>query len=117
MRNGLIVDEDGTKRWYQNNLLHQTDGPAVELVNGIKEWYQHGQRHRTNGPAVEYADGDKEWYQHGLLHRIDGPAVEHYTDNIQRWCVEGVAYDFNDWLELVDTYTEVEKTLMRLKHA
>jgi hypothetical protein len=59
---------------------------------GTKFWYQNDQRHRTNGPAVERADGTRTWY------------------------INGVWYDFNDWLELVDI-TEVQKTLMRLQYA
>jgi hypothetical protein len=28
MKNGLIVDKDGTKRWYKNDQYHREDGPA-----------------------------------------------------------------------------------------
>jgi hypothetical protein len=34
MKNGLIIDEDGDKIWYLNDLLHREDGPAVEHANG-----------------------------------------------------------------------------------
>jgi hypothetical protein len=33
------IDESGTKRWYLNDKLHRTDGPAVEYANGSKLWY------------------------------------------------------------------------------
>ena len=66
MKNGLIIDEDGNKRWYQNDLLHRTDGPAVEYADGDTRWYQNGKRHRTDGPAIEFGDGDKSWYYMGL---------------------------------------------------
>ena len=92
MRNGLITSSRGSKRWYQNNQLHRTDGPAVE-----------------------YAEGDKFWYHNGLLHRIDGPAVEYENGN-KHWYINGVQYDFNNWLELVD-FTEPQKTVMRLQYA
>lgn len=44
------------------DLLHRTNGPAVEFVDGIKEWWQNGQLHRLDGPAVERPDGHKEWW-------------------------------------------------------
>jgi hypothetical protein len=92
MRNRMIRDDRGNKFWYQNDLLHRTDGPAIEFASGAKSWYHNGLRHRTDGPAIERADGDKYWY------------------------IKGVDYTFNNWLELVNT-TEVQKTLMRLQYA
>jgi hypothetical protein len=59
--------------------------------------------------------GDKFWYQKDLFHRIDGPAVE-LASGYKRWYLNGVQYDFNDWLNLVN-YTEPQKTLMRLQYA
>jgi hypothetical protein len=38
MRDGLHINADGDKRWYLNDHLHRTDGPAVELANGNKRW-------------------------------------------------------------------------------
>jgi hypothetical protein len=115
MRNGMIVDENGDKFWYQNDQLHRTDGPAAELANGTRMWYQNNKRHRTDGPAVEFASGAKSWYQNNQRHRIDGPAVE-FIDGTKAWWFKGVQYDLNDWIELVST-TEVQKTLMRLQYA
>jgi len=60
------VNDDGTKRWYQNDKLHRTDGPAIEYDDGTKRWYQNDKLHRTDGPAVEYADGSKEWFLEGI---------------------------------------------------
>jgi hypothetical protein len=115
MRNGMIRDDQGNKRWYHNGLRHRTNGPAIEYANGERIWYQNNQLHRTNGPAIEFAYGDKAWYQNNKRHRTDGPAVE-YTDGYKAWWFKGVEYDFNDWLNLVDI-TEVQKTLMRLQYA
>ncbi len=28
MKNGMIVDTDGTKRYFKNDQLHREDGPA-----------------------------------------------------------------------------------------
>ncbi len=83
-----IEGADGTKLWYQNGKLHRTDGPAIEYANGGKEWYQNGKLHRTDGPAVEWADGGKEWYLNGKLHRTDGPAVE-WADGTKEWYLNG----------------------------
>jgi len=38
MKDGLVIDEEGTRRWYQNGRLHRTDGPAIEWANGHR-WY------------------------------------------------------------------------------
>lgn len=65
MKNGLIIETDGTKRWYKDDKLHRADGPAAEFADGVKCWYLDGKRHRTDGPAVEYADGYKVWYLDG----------------------------------------------------
>jgi hypothetical protein len=115
MRNGLITNSQGHRRWYQNDQLHRIDGPAIEYADGNKLWYQNDQRHRIDGPAVEYAEGDKFWYQNNQLHRTDGPAIE-LENGDKHWYIRGVRYDLNDWLELVD-FTEVQKTVMRLQYA
>jgi hypothetical protein len=36
------TDADGTKRWYLDDKLHRTDGPAIEYTNGDKIWYLDG---------------------------------------------------------------------------
>jgi hypothetical protein len=92
MRNGMITNKDGDQFWYQNN-----------------------QRHRIDGPAVEYAGGERRWFQKDLLHRIDGPAIE-LKNGAKFWYINGVQYELNDWLNLVD-FTEPQKTVMRLRYA
>jgi len=62
MKNGLDIDEDGTKRYYLNGKLHRLDGPAITYKHGNKVWYQNGLLHREDGPACEFANGDKHWY-------------------------------------------------------
>jgi CTP:phosphocholine cytidylyltransferase-like protein len=62
----VTVDDYGTKRWYLNEKLHRTDGPAIERTSGTKEWYLNGERHREDGPAIEYADGSKYWFLNGV---------------------------------------------------
>ena len=41
-KDGLTIDEYGTKHWYLNGKLHRTDGPAIEYRNGTKCWYLNG---------------------------------------------------------------------------
>jgi hypothetical protein len=62
MKNGLIVDIYGTKRWYKNDLPHRTDGPAIIHSDGTEMWYFEGKLHRTDGPAIIEFDGYKEWW-------------------------------------------------------
>jgi len=38
----MEIDEDGTKRWLLNGLLHREDGPAIELASGYMRWYING---------------------------------------------------------------------------
>jgi hypothetical protein len=65
MKNGLIIDEFGSKFYYLNNKFHKEDGPAIESFNGDKYWYLNGKHHREDGPALEYPSGYKEWYLNG----------------------------------------------------
>ncbi len=66
MRDGLDIDNEGTKRRYLNGEYHRTDGPAIEYSNGDEFWFLNGKRHRTDGPAIEYTDGTKYWYLNGM---------------------------------------------------
>lgn len=67
MKNGLIIDSYGNRRWYKDNLFHREDGPAIERNDGYKAWYLCGKRHREDGPAVELSDGNKIWYHTGKV--------------------------------------------------
>ena len=66
MRQGLIVDVDGTKRWYKDDKLHREDGPAIEKTTGDKSWWFNDKLHREDGPAMECLSGYKEWYLNGV---------------------------------------------------
>ena len=92
------VNTDGTRWWYnENNLLHRTDGPAMEYADGSKHWYLNNQLHRTDGPAIESADGTKDWYLHGKRHRTDGPAVE-CANGDKYWFLNGVKLTESEFL-------------------
>jgi hypothetical protein len=74
----MIIDAEGTERWYKNDVLHRDgDEPAIIRVTGGKSWYKNDKRHRDGDePAIIYANGDKEWYINDKLHREnDQPAV------------------------------------------
>ena len=43
MKDGLNIDNGGTKRWYLNDEFHRTDGPAIEYIDGDKAWYLNGE--------------------------------------------------------------------------
>ena len=47
-----IVDEFGNRKWLLSNLLHRTDGPAMEWTSRKQEWWLNGVLHRENGPAL-----------------------------------------------------------------
>jgi len=59
------IDHRGSTRWYQNNVLHRDDGPAIEWWDGHKQWCQNGVLHRDDGPAIVCPDGYKEWWLQG----------------------------------------------------
>ena len=72
----MIVGEDGTKRWFnEDGQLHCRDGPAIIHPDGSEMWYQNGQLHREDGPAVIWEDGEKEWW------------------------IEGKRYSFQEWTD------------------
>lgn len=43
--------------WWQDELFHREDGPAVVYTNGAESWYKHGKRHREDGPAHTRPNG------------------------------------------------------------
>jgi hypothetical protein len=60
----IEINSNGSKFYYKDKemtILHRTDGPAVEVVNGTKAWLINGKYHREDGPAIEWQDGSKAW--------------------------------------------------------
>ena len=94
----MYTSQTNLKRWYINDKLHRTDGPAIEYINGDKHWFLNGKFHRTDGPAIEYKDGTKRWYLNGKHHRTDGPAVEYSTGD-KRWYINGIKLSEEDYLK------------------
>jgi len=113
MRNGRIIDSNGTVLWYLNYQRHREDGPAVERADGSCVWYLNGRLHREDGPAVEYADGSCLWYVHDQLHRETGPAIERIDGSCEWWLYDK-EYSLVEWLDCVDISPE-QRTLLLLK--
>ncbi len=88
LKNGLVVDKWGDKKWYKNGKLHREDGPAIEYANGHRAWYKDHELHREDGPAIEEADGSRMWSRYGKTHRIDGPAIE-LADGYKEFWING----------------------------
>jgi len=80
MKNGLVIDKDGTKIWYLNGDFHRVDGPAIEFADGSKLWYLNGKPHREDGPAEEWVDGSKLWWLNG--EELNHPEV---FENMEAW--------------------------------
>jgi hypothetical protein len=95
MRNGMFVNESGTKVWYKDGEFHRDDGPAVLYGDGDETWYSYGKKHRADGPAV-YWGSVKKWYFEGKLHRLDGPAVL-FKDGRGEWWIDDVNLTKEEW--------------------
>jgi hypothetical protein len=87
-----IADDFGNRKWLLNNLLHRTDGPAIDCKSGKTEWWLNGLRHRANAPAMEWPSGKQEWWFNGELHRENGPAIS-YEDGSTEWWLNGKQYN------------------------
>ena len=108
------VDDRGVVRWFHDDQLHRTDGPAVVWGNGTHQWYYHGKFHREDGPAITYSCGTRKWYSHGKLSRTDGPAVED-PDGSYGWWLCGIPYEtFHKWLMYTPISPEEKTRLMIL---
>lgn len=62
----VIIDNEGTVKWFLNNELHRKGGPAIDCLNGSKFWYLNGLLHREDGPAMEFSTGNKAWWLNGI---------------------------------------------------
>jgi hypothetical protein len=60
--------------------------------------------------------GHRKWFNDsGLLHREDGPAVI-YKDTDLLWCLNGVPFEFTEWLKITPISDEA-KMMLRLQYA
>ena len=94
-----IIDSDGTKRWYNNDLLHRdNDLPAIIFPNGTQHWCINGELHRLYKPAIIYADVRQEWFING------NNITEEVNDLIKE-------HDLPEWSE----WTELHRILFRMR--
>lgn len=108
----ILLQPNGTKKWYVNGKLHREDGPAIEHPDGENHWFINGKLHRDGGPACNY-DDNKQWRKYGHLHREDGPAVE-YLNGYKEWWLNGVILSrssINDPI-LMERYPELVNTMI-----
>ena len=116
------IEENGTKRWYVNGIIHRTNIPSVISKNGDQGWFFEGNLHRLDGPAVENKNGYKAWYVHGVPHRLDGPALI-FPEGRKEWNINGLnATDhITPWAKEcgidLDNLTDVDKLLIKLTWA
>ena len=75
-------------------------GQQLNTLTGKREWYQKDLLHRLDGPAIEYPDGHREWLQQGRWHRLDGPAIE-YPDGRRAWHINGKELTETEWQQTV----------------
>ena len=67
-KNGLHINDLGTKCWYKDGFLHRDDGPAITYPDGRQYWYKKGKYHRDDGPAIIYPDGDQRWFKDDIMY-------------------------------------------------
>lgn len=60
----LILDDN--LYYYQNNIKHNSNGPAIIWKNGDMEYYQNGKRHNSTGPAIIEFNNYEEYYLYGV---------------------------------------------------
>ena len=109
LKNGRHEDEAGTIKWYQCDILHREEGPAVEYLDGSKEWWLSGKLNR-----VEWSNGAKFWYKDDEFHREDGPAIV-YSNNEKEWYLNDVKLTEAEFNERTAILLEVTPTQKRVK--
>ena len=106
------------EEWWQYGIRHRIDGPAISFHNGRECWYKNDELHRIGGPAKTHANGHQEWYQNGKRHRIDGPAVinsEKYKFYIDD---NNITHDVHKWMNennITYPFTQTNKIEFFLK--
>jgi hypothetical protein len=69
IKNGKYTSVDGTEKWYENDVLHRENAPAVIGDNGKSLlWFKHGVMHRDDGPAVVLTNSGtkiEKWFLNG----------------------------------------------------
>lgn len=74
MKNGKIVDSEGTTKWYKDDKLHDEDDPAYENHEmRIKAWFLNG---------IQYKEEEfKEWVaKNNLMKKLENNLAEKSTE-------------------------------------
>lgn len=115
----ILLNKKLTLKYYENNILHREDGPAVIMYDEknkikLKAYYTRGMLHREDGPAlIEYnKNGYVEkihYYMNDIRHRKDGPAIIDYYWNGSK--IFSFHYYYNDMLHrcprLISCYPKI----------
>jgi hypothetical protein len=127
----VVMEPNGTVRYYSCGLLHREDGPAVIEVypdydgpERHRSWYRFGVLDREDGPAVvggRTANGQYEWWRAGVRHRDDGPAAialiesrEFGPGPVYEWWRNGVRQKVQDGGGILYYFRDGETVLTEL---
>lgn len=57
--------------WYIKGtyILHNEGEPAYETINAYKSWYQNDLLHRLDGPAVEHGNDRQDYYINNFYYK------------------------------------------------
>jgi hypothetical protein len=112
LKNGLIVNENGTQRWYKNDKLHNENGPAVSYSNpnGYEAWYKDGILHRTDGAAINYDTGEQSFYINGIQYteKVYWERIE--ALGLKNLSKENKEVETNRRIEMKQGFTEMVKS-------
>ena len=51
-KDGLHINELGTKRWFKDGKLHRDDGPAVIWSDDEQYWYKNDERYEPSAHEI-----------------------------------------------------------------
>jgi hypothetical protein len=127
----VVMEPDGTVKYFSCGVLHREDGPAeIEVYVNYdgperhRSWYRFGVLDREDGPAVvggRTTNGQYEWWRAGVRHRDDGPAVidlihsfEFGDGPIYEWWRNGVQQKVQDGDGILFYFKDGEHVLTEL---
>lgn len=93
-------DDIKTKITLKNGVLHNDNGPAVEIGDDFQLWFINGMLHRLNGPAVSKPDHIKEYWMYGKRRRPYSLAPVVLCDNTNgsKWLIDDQEMDLDQFL-------------------
>ena len=65
------IHSNGLQKWFIDERLHRTNGPAIIHPSGKMEFYNYGTRHRDYGlPSIIHPNGAVEFWENDVLINI-----------------------------------------------